>query len=47
VLSSDDKKFGGFERVDKEYVYTAEEMEDGRIGFMCYLPARSAIVLKK
>ena len=47
VLSSDDKEFGGFGRVDTEYVYTAEQSEDGRIGFMCYLPARSAIVLKK
>ena len=47
ILSSDDKKFGGFERIDKDYVYTAEKIDDGRTGFKCYLPARSAIVLKK
>ena len=47
VLSSDDREFGGFGRVDKKYKYTATRHEDGRIGFYCYLPNRSAIVLKK
>ncbi len=47
ILSSDDNEFGGFERIDKYYVYTTEKIEDGRIGFKCYLPARCAIVLKK
>ena len=44
ILSSDDVRFGGQGRVDAEYVYTATKGEDGRIGFMCYLPQRSAIV---
>ncbi len=47
ILSSDSAKFGGFDRIDESYVYTAEKTEDGRIGFMCYLPQRSAIVFKK
>ena len=47
ILSTDDDSFGGFERIDKEYIYKTEKMPDGRIGFMCYLPSRTAIVLKK
>ncbi len=47
ILSTDNKEFGGFERIDNDYIYTTEKIEDGRIGFKCYLPARSAIVLKK
>ena len=48
VMSSDDEAFGGFNRVDKAYKYQATKREDdGRIGFYCYLPNRSAIVFKK
>ncbi len=47
VLSSDDSEFGGFGRVDKTYRYKTETVADGRIGFFCYLPARTAIVFKK
>ena len=47
VLSSDDSQFGGFERVDKVYLYKAERTADGRLGFFTYLPSRTAIVYKK
>ena len=47
ILSSDDGVFGGYERVDNNYQYVAKATKDGRIGFQCYLPSRSAIVLKK
>ncbi len=47
ALSSDDPAFGGFGRVDGQARYLAEKTPDGRIGFPCYLPSRSAIVLKK
>lgn len=47
VLSSDDGVFGGFDRVDHAVCYKAVPSEDGRIGFTCYLPNRSVIVLKK
>ncbi len=47
LLSTDDGKFGGYDRVDHKYVYTAEKQPDGRIGFPCYLPSRSAFVLKR
>ncbi len=47
VLSSDDGAFGGQSRVDKEYVYETERTPANWIGFKCYLPNRSAFVLKK
>ncbi len=47
TLSTDNGNFGGFDRVDETYVYTAGTGFDKRIGFNCYLPARSALVFKK
>ncbi len=47
ILSTDDPEFGGFDRIDKEYRYVAEKTADGRLGFFCYLPSRTAIVFKK
>ena len=47
VLSSDDFAFGGFDRIDGAYRYTAAPTEDGRCGFTCYLPARTAAVFKR
>ncbi len=47
ILSSDDGTFGGYNRVDKSHIYTAKTTPDNWIGFQCYLPSRSAIVLKK
>ncbi len=47
-LSSDDKEFGGFERVDKSVIYHtwAKDPQLGD-GFAIYVPARTALVLKK
>ncbi len=47
VLSTDNENFGGFGRVDENYLYTAKKSNDKRIGFNLYLPSRTAIVLKK
>ncbi len=47
VLSTDDGEFGGYSRVDKEYVYSAYKTSDGWFGFNCYIPNRCAFVLKK
>ena len=47
VLTTDDLAFGGFNRVDNNYRYTATKTEDGRIGFFCYLPSRTATVFKR
>ncbi|MBQ2388996.1 MAG: alpha amylase C-terminal domain-containing protein [Clostridia bacterium] len=47
ILSSDDGKFGGYSRVDTSVEYDAKTIADGRVGFKCYIPNRTAIVLKK
>ncbi len=47
VLSSDDGQFGGFSRVDTNTKYETFTTPAGWIGFKCYLPSRTAIVLKK
>ena len=47
ILSSDDGLFGGYDRIDTDYQYKATETKDGRIGFLCYLPCRSAMAFKK
>jgi 1,4-alpha-glucan branching enzyme len=43
ILESDDKKFGGFERLDKKTTYSTDEKSNIHI----YVPNRVAIVLKK
>ncbi len=47
VLSSDDGEFGGYSRVDASVEYDAKTSADDRVGFKCYIPNRTAIVLKK
>ena len=47
VLSTDEGEFGGYDGVDMKYSYNATYQTDGRIGFMCYLPSRTATVFKK
>ncbi len=47
ILSTDQKEFGGFDRCDMEYIYTAKKQPDGTIGFLCYLPSRTTNVFKK
>ena len=47
VLSTDEEQFGGFSRVDTRVKYKTQTTPDGWIGFQCYLPNRTAIVLKK
>ncbi len=47
LFSSDDGRFGGFDRVDGSYVYRAVRAADGGCGFRCYLPARCAVVFQK
>ena len=47
VLSSDDGEFGGFSRVDTSLQYKTSTTPIGLVGFKCYLPNRTAIVLRK
>ena len=47
VLSTDDAQFGGYSRVDSNHVYQTVVTPANWIGFQCYVPSRTAIVLKK
>jgi 1,4-alpha-glucan branching enzyme len=47
VLSTDDKEFGGYDRISKDYVYTSEEQPDGSHKIRVYLPARSGLCMVK
>jgi len=46
-LSTDAPDFGGFDRIDRAYIYDAKKQPDGRTGFYCYLPSRTAVAFKK
>ena len=48
VLSTDDKVFGGYQNIDKTVIYHtwAHDPQMGD-GFVIYLPARTAVVLRK
>ena len=47
ILTTDDGAFGGYDNIDKNYRYTTQILPDGRKGIYCYLPTRTAMVLKK
>ncbi|MBP3634828.1 MAG: alpha amylase C-terminal domain-containing protein [Oscillospiraceae bacterium] len=47
VLTTDEGRFGGHDRISTTYVYDAVRQPDGKIGFRIYLPSRTAVVLKK
>ncbi len=47
VLTSDQAEFGGYSRVDTSYEYNTVKTPANWVGFKCYLPSRTAIVLKK
>ena len=47
ALSSDDAGFGGHSHVDTSVEYETVTTPAGWIGFKCYLPSRTAIVLKR
>lgn len=47
VLSTDEGRFGGFDRVDRQYCYEAMKTPDDWVGFACYLPSRCAMVFQK
>lgn len=47
VLSSDGGRFGGFSRVDTSVHYQTFTTPIDWVGFKCYLPNRTAIVLQK
>ncbi|MBE7087846.1 MAG: 1,4-alpha-glucan-branching enzyme [Clostridiales bacterium] len=47
VLSTDESVFGGFNRTDASVIYDTYNTKANWTGFNCYLPSRSAVVLKK
>ncbi len=47
ILSTDDSKFGGYDRISKEYIYTATRKKGSPAEFQIYLPARTALVMKR
>jgi 1,4-alpha-glucan branching enzyme len=46
MLSSDDGTFGGFGRVDKNATYKTQNIQSRGLGFLFYLPSRTAVVFK-
>ena len=46
ILSSDEVDFGGFGRTNGDYRYKTVKTKEKNIGFFCYLPSRTALVLK-
>ena len=47
TLSTDQEVFGGQGRIDMEYRYQAQEIEGRGLGFLCYIPSRCGMVIKK
>ena len=47
VLTTDVKKFGGFDRIEKDIVYISHRLNSGEDGFAIYLPSRTAVCLRK
>ena len=45
LMSTDEARFGGFDRIDTSYVYTAKKHPDGLYKLQIYLPARTAVAL--
>lgn len=47
VVSTDDNAFGGYDRISKKYVYSSVADEQGKEQIQIYLPARTALCLRK
>ncbi|MBO4392456.1 MAG: alpha amylase C-terminal domain-containing protein [Clostridia bacterium] len=47
VMSTDEGRFGGFDRISLKYVYTAEPDADNNPKLRIYLPSRTALCMKK
>ena len=46
-FSTDAERFGGFNRVSEDYIYTANIHPDGNAKLQIYLPSRTGICMKK
>ena len=47
LFSTDDPAYGGYGRVSKKTSYITQKLSDGRVGFMTYLPSRTATVFHR
>ena len=47
VLSTDERVFGGWDRISEEYIYTAQKQPDGLYKFQIFIPPRTAFCLEK
>ena len=47
ILSTDEERFGGFDRVSTDYIYTAKKDADGTFKTQIYLPLRTGLCLKR
>ena len=47
IFSTDEPTFGGFDRISKDYIYTAKKDAQGVPKAQIYLPARTALCLKR
>ena len=47
VLSTDEKRFGGYDRISLDYVYSASDDTENIPKLRIYLPARTALCMKK
>ena len=47
VLSTDEKRFDGYDRISKDYIYKAEMHPDGKWKLPIYMPSRSGLCLAR
>lgn len=47
ALSTDERVFGGWDRISEEYIYTAQKQPDGLYKFPIFIPPRTAFCLEK
>ncbi|MCU4162709.1 alpha amylase C-terminal domain-containing protein [Carboxylicivirga caseinilyticus] len=47
LFTTDDEKFGGFNRIEKGQMYYSQAIANGQHHLLLYLPARMALVIKK
>ena len=47
VMSTDESRFGGWNRISDEVIYRSEKRKDKKNAFQIYLPARTALCLVK
>lgn len=47
ALSTDERVFGGWDRISEEYIYTAQKQPDGLYKFQIFIPPRTAFCLEK